>query len=311
MLPELIQGIRAQSKLSISQAISLIENQHEDGAELLSSLHQYTGKAHKIGITGPPGAGKSSLTDNLITTFRKMEKRVAVIAADPSSPFSGGAVLGDRIRMTSHHSDSQVFIRSMATRGGKGGLAMKTQEVGEILDAAQFDIIIYETVGVGQIELDVIQATDTVVVVLVPESGDEVQMLKAGLMEIGNIFVINKADRPGSNKLMITLKNFLSTLTIQDNTWNPQAIQTTATENKGTNELVELIQTHHTFNEKHGIQHQKLEERYKGRVMELIKNDLMQNFWNDSKHKQLQYELEMNHQDRKSPYNLANQLLSK
>ena len=216
MLPELIQGIRAQSKLSISQAISLIENNHEDGAEILSGLHQYTGKAHKIGITGPPGAGKSSLTDNLITSYRKMGKMVAVIAVDPSSPFSGGAVLGDRIRMMSHHSDSQVFIRSMATRGGQGGLAMKTQEVGEIFDAAQFDVIIYETVGVGQIELDVIQATDTVVVVLVPESGDEVQMLKAGLMEIGNIFVINKADRPGANKLMITLKNFLSTLTIQD-----------------------------------------------------------------------------------------------
>ena len=311
MLPELIQGIRAQSKLSISQAISLIENNHQDAAELLSDLHQYTGKAHKIGITGPPGAGKSSLTDNIITAYRKMGNRVAVIAADPTSPFSGGALLGDRIRMTSHHSDSQVFIRSMATRGGQGGLAMKTQEVGEIFDAAQFDIIIYETIGVGQIELDVIQATDTVIVVLVPESGDEVQMLKAGLMEIGNIFVINKADRPGANKLMITLKNFLSTLTIQDYTWLPQVIQTTAPENKGTAGLVELIQAHHTFNEKHGIQHQKLEERYKRRVMELIKNDLMQNFWNDSKHKQLQYELEMNHQDRKSPYNLANQLLDK
>ena len=311
MLPELIQGIRAQSKLSISQAISLLENQHESGAEFLSLLHPFTGRAHKIGITGPPGAGKSSLTDNLITTFRKMEKRVAVIAVDPSSSFSGGAVLGDRIRMTSHHSDSQVFIRSMATRGGQGGLAIKTQEVGEIFDAAQFDIIIYETIGVGQIELDVIQATDTVIVVLVPESGDEVQMLKAGLMEIGNIFVINKADRPGANKLMITLKNFLSTLTIQDYTWLPQVIQTTAPENKGTTGLVELIQAHHTFNEKHGIQHQKLEERYKCRVMELIKNDLMQKFWNDSKHKQLQYELEMNHQDRRSPFNLANQLLTK
>ena len=261
MLPELIQGIRAQSKLSISQAISLIENNHEDAAELLSGLHHYTGKAHKIGITGPPGAGKSSLTDNLITAYRKLGKRVAVIAADPSSPFSGGAVLGDRVRMTSHHSDSQVFIRSMATRGGQGGLAIKTQEVGEILDAAQFDVIIYETVGVGQIELDVIQATDTVVVVLVPESGDEVQMLKAGLMEIGNIFVINKADRPGANKLMITLKNFLSTLTIQDGSWMPQVIHTIATANEGTTELVELIEAHHTFNEKHGIQHQKLEER--------------------------------------------------
>ena len=209
MSSDLIQAIRNQSKLSISQAISLIENQSETGSKLLSNIFQYTGHAYRIGITGPPGAGKSSLTNNLISAFRNEDKTVAVIAVDPTSPFSGGAVLGDRIRMTTHHSDPNVFIRSMATRGGLGGLAMRTEEVGEIFDAAQFDIIIYETVGVGQIEVDIMKAADSVMVILMPESGDEVQMLKAGLMEIGNIFALNKSDRPGANKLMITLKNLV------------------------------------------------------------------------------------------------------
>ena len=309
MLPELIQGIRAQSKLSISQAISLIENNHEDAAELLSGLHQYTGKAHKIGITGPPGAGKSSLVDNLITAYRKLGKRVAVIAADPSSPFSGGAVLGDRVRMTSHHSDSQVFIRSMATRGGQGGLAIKTQEVGEILDAAQFDVIIYETVGVGQIELDVIQATDTVVVVLVPESGDEVQMLKAGLMEIGNIFAINKTDCPGANKLMITLKNLLSTLPVDEDTWQPEVINTIATEGKGTDCLLKSLRSHQSFNKSKGIQQQKYNNRYQQRVNVLISTKIQDKFWNKDKTDILESELQKGQHDRISPYLLAKKLL--
>ena len=233
MLPELIQGIRGQSRLSISQAISLIENNSEEGAKLLSEIFNDTGNAYRIGITGPPGAGKSSLTHKLISAFREKDKKVAVIAVDPTSPFSGGAVLGDRIRMTSHFSDPHVFVRSMATRGSQGGLALKTQEVGEIFDAAGYDIIIFETVGVGQIELDVIQATDSVVVVLVPESGDDVQMLKAGLMEIGNIFAINKADRPGANKLTITLKNFISTFSYEENKWLPEVVPTVATEGSG------------------------------------------------------------------------------
>ena len=244
MLSQLIKGIRAQSSLSISKAISLIESNRENGSQLLADLYEHTGNAYRIGITGSPGAGKSSLTHNLISAYRQKGDRVAVIAVDPTSPFSGGAVLGDRIRMTAHYSDPNVFVRSMATRGGQGGLALKTQEVGEIFDAAGFGVIIYETVGVGQIELDVMQATDTVVVVLVPESGDEVQMLKAGLMEIGNIFAINKADRPGANKLMITLKNLLSTVTYDADMWQPEVIHTIATEGKGIDDLLKSIRSH-------------------------------------------------------------------
>ena len=311
MLPELIQGIRGQSRLSISQAISLIENSSEEGAKLLSEIFNDTGNAYRIGITGPPGAGKSSLTHKLISTFREEDKKVAVIAVDPTSPFSGGAVLGDRIRMTSHFSDPHVFVRSMATRGSQGGLALKTQEVGEIFDAAGYDIIIFETVGVGQIELDVIQATDSVVVVLVPESGDDVQMLKAGLMEIGNIFAINKADRPGANKLAITLKNFLSTLSLEENKWLPEVVSTVATEGSGINELIEIIEKHKSFNLKHGIQKAKIDDRYKKRVIRIITDDLMDNFWTDNNCFELESELEKKYNQRKSPYGLAKQLLVK
>ena len=311
MLSELILGILAQSSLSISKAISLIESDREKGFQLLADLYEHTGNAYRIGITGPPGAGKSSLTHNLISAYRQKGDKVAVIAVDPTSPFSGGAVLGDRIRMTSHYSDPDVFVRSMATRGGQGGLALKTQEVGEIFDAAGFDVIIYETVGVGQIELDVIQATDTVVVVLVPESGDEVQMLKAGLMEIGNIFSINKADRPGANKLMITLQNFLATLSKDEDNWSPQVVHTVATEGKGTDELVSSIDSHRSFNEKQGIHKQKMEERYRQRITELITDDYVERFWDDTNCLKLKRELKKNHHDRTSPYDLAKQMLSK
>ena len=309
MLTELIQGIRAQSHLSISQSISLIERNEEEGSELLANLYEYTGNAYRIGITGPPGSGKSSITNNLISIYREIGHKVAVIAVDPTSPFSDGAVLGDRIRMTSHYSDPHVFIRSMATRGEQGGLALKTQEVGEVFDAAGFDIIIYETVGVGQIELDVMQATDTVVVVLVPDSGDEVQMLKAGLMEIGNIFSINKADHPGANKLMIILKKMLPAASNDDGHWIPPVIHTVATEGKGTDELANNIDSHRSFNKAQGVQKQKMEERYKCRITELITDDYIEKFWDDRNHSELQRELKKNHQDRISPYELAKKML--
>ena len=199
----------------------------------------------------------------------------------------------------------------MATRGGHGGLALKTQEVGEIFDAAGFDVIIYETVGVGQIELDVIQTTDTVVVILVPESGDEVQMLKAGLMEIGNIFAINKADNPGANKLMISLKNFLSTLSIDKGNWLPRVINTVATAGDGTDELVDSIDSHRIFNEKQGIQKQKMDERYKRKITELITDDYVEKFWDDANCIELQKELKKNHHNRTSPYDLVKKMLKR
>jgi len=235
---------------------------------------------------------------------------VAVIAIDPSSPFSDGAVLGDRIRMLNHHSDPNVFIRSMATRGSHGGLAAYAEDVALIFDAAKFDIIIYETVGVGQIELDVVQAADSIIVVLVPESGDEVQMLKAGLMEIGDVFAINKSDRMGANKLMITLKNILSVFSENKNIWNPEVIQTVATEGKGINKLLQSIYSHESFLKSGDIYNKKYQDRYKRRVNDFIKSDFMHTFWNKEKMSMLQLELQKEHVDRLSPFALFERLVN-
>ena len=197
----LVAGLRARRPAAVARAISLVENARPGFEQLLSSIHSSLGHARRIGITGPPGAGKSTLTEQLVQQFRAQSLTVAVVAVDPTSPFTGGALLGDRIRMESVALDPGVFIRSMATRGSLGGLATTTREVCDVLDAGGFDRILIETVGVGQSELDVARSADSTVLVLVPESGDGIQTLKSGIMEIGDIFVVNKADRPGADRL--------------------------------------------------------------------------------------------------------------
>jgi LAO/AO transport system kinase len=197
----LLQDFRAGRRVALTRAITLVENQRTGFRALLNDLHAELGHAHRIGITGPPGAGKSTLTAALIAHYRQQAETVGVIAVDPTSPFTGGALLGDRIRMNEISMDSGVFIRSMATRGSLGGLALTTTEVADVMDAYGFDRIIVETVGVGQSELDIAAAADSTVVVLVPESGDGIQAMKAGLMEAADLFVINKADRPGADRL--------------------------------------------------------------------------------------------------------------
>jgi LAO/AO transport system kinase len=197
----LLEDFRAGRRVALSRAISLVENERPGFDALLHELHGLLGRAHRIGITGPPGAGKSTLTAALIRSYRSRGERVAVIAVDPTSPFTGGALLGDRIRMNELSMDPEVFVRSMATRGSLGGLAMTTQEVADVMDAFGFDRIIIETVGVGQSELDIASTADSTVVVLVPESGDSIQAMKAGLMEAADLFVVNKSDRPGADRL--------------------------------------------------------------------------------------------------------------
>ena len=223
---------------AVARAISLIENEAPEGAALIGRVFANTGRAYLIGVTGPPGAGKSTLVDRLASEYRKAGRTVGIIAVDPTSPYSGGAILGDRVRMQAHANDDGVFIRSMATRGNLGGLSRATAEAALVLDAAGFDIVIIETVGVGQDEVDIVRTADVSIVTVVPGTGDEVQALKAGIMEIADIFVVNKADREGADRTAASVEAMLSLSTWSDGSWRPPILKTEATTGKGVPELV-------------------------------------------------------------------------
>lgn len=231
----------ARDPRAIARAISLIEDEAPEGAELVGRIFTHTGRAYLIGVTGPPGAGKSTLVDKLIGALRESGKTVGVLAVDPTSPFSGGAILGDRIRMQAHAEDASVFIRSMATRGHLGGLARTTAEAAIVLDAAGYDVIIIETVGVGQDEVDIVRTADVSLVTLVPGTGDEVQALKAGIMEIADIFVVNKADREGADRTAASIEMMLALDDAMAEGWRPPVLRTEATAGRGVSELLEMI----------------------------------------------------------------------
>jgi LAO/AO transport system kinase len=222
---------------AIARAISLIEDESQDGAELVRRIYSNTGRAYVVGVTGPPGAGKSTLVDRLAGEIRRNGRTVGIIAVDPTSPFTGGAILGDRLRMSSHSADPDVFIRSMATRGHLGGLAHATSDVALVLDAAGKDIVVIETVGVGQDEVDIVRTADISIVTLVPGTGDEVQALKAGIMEIGDIFVVNKADREGADRMVQAVAANLALQPYAPGAWRPPILKTEATTGKGVAEL--------------------------------------------------------------------------
>jgi GTPase len=231
---------------ALARAISLIEDEAPEGAELVRRIFAQTGRAYLIGITGAPGSGKSTLVDRLTAEIRAKSQTVGIVAVDPTSPFSGGAILGDRVRMQAHAGDAGVFIRSMATRGHLGGLARATSEVALVLDASGKDVVIIETVGVGQDEIDIVRTADVSVVTLVPGSGDEVQALKAGIMEIADIFVVNKADREGADRTVASIEANLSLQMFGPEDWRPPIVKTEATAGRGIADLLDAIERFRT-----------------------------------------------------------------
>jgi LAO/AO transport system kinase len=267
--------VRAGDVRAISRAITTIENHSAESEELLRQLFPHTGKAYLTGVTGAPGTGKSTLVDRLAAYHRKREDRVGVIAVDPTSPYSGGAILGDRIRMQGHASDTGVFIRSMATRGFLGGLARSTAEVALLLDAAGKRQVLIETVGVGQDEIDIVRLADCVLVVLVPGLGDDIQNMKAGLMEIGDIFVLNKADREGADRLEEQLHAMLSLVMPRDG-WHPPVLRTVATENRGVEELASTVDKFRKHFESSGQRRQKHIELWQNRLIEMLESRLLE-----------------------------------
>lgn len=243
MSPPLAQRVLAGDPRAMARAISLIEDESPAAADLICAIFGKTGRAYLVGVTGPPGAGKSTLVDRLIVEFRSLGQRVGVLAVDPTSPFTGGAVLGDRLRMQSHAEDPGVFIRSMATRGHLGGLARATGDAALVLDAAGIDLVLIETVGVGQDEVDVIRTADVSIVTLVPGAGDDVQALKAGIMEIADIFVVNKADRDGADRVAAEIDANLALHTFGPEEWRPPILKTVATTGKGVGDLASAVGT--------------------------------------------------------------------
>ncbi len=267
--------VRQGDVRAISRAITAIENHAAEAEELLRELFPATGNAYLTGITGAPGTGKSTLVDRLAAHYRQRNDRVGIVAVDPSSPYSGGAILGDRIRMQGHSSDSGVFIRSMATRGFLGGLARATAEVALLLDAAGKRQVLIETVGVGQDEIDIVRLADCVLVVLVPGLGDDIQNMKAGLMEIGDIFVLNKADREGADRLDEQLHAMLSLVMPRDG-WHPPVLRTVATENRGIGELAEAVAKFRKHFEASGERQKKHIEHWKNRLVEMLESRLLE-----------------------------------
>jgi LAO/AO transport system kinase len=339
---QLLRDFDAGKPAALARVVSIVENQRNGHEQLLAALHPRLGRARRIGITGPPGAGKSTLTTRLIAAWRDAGSRVGVVAVDPTSPFTGGALLGDRIRMESVALDPGVFIRSLATRGSLGGLSASTRVVGDVLDAFGFDRIVLETVGVGQSELDIARVADTTLVVLVPESGDSIQTLKAGLMEIADVFAVNKADRPGADRLrsdielMLGMRAGLSLRDVpahhgvdlaalnpgkaarraaagdQAARWIPPVVRTVAAQGEGVSELLDALDRHARYLETSGELQRRRRARWREQVVEVAENRLRRRVWGDPGIRAfIEAQLPAIESGVQSPFGIADELLER
>jgi LAO/AO transport system kinase len=269
----LVDRVLAGDVRAIARAISLIEDESPAGAALVRAVYPRTGRAFLVGVTGPPGAGKSTLVDRLTAETRRLGETVGIIAVDPTSPFTGGAILGDRLRMNAQSADPDVFIRSMATRGHLGGLARASSEVALVLDAAGKSLVIIETVGVGQDEVDIVRMADVSIVILVPGTGDDVQALKAGIMEIADIFVVNKADREGAERMVTAIESNLALQAYGEGEWRPPILKTEATTGRGIPELWTAVQAFRAHSE--GQRARRLKARNEFRLRELLSHHFL------------------------------------
>src|SRR5437016_6620655 len=269
-----VDRIRAGEVRALARAISVIEDNRPEAAPLLKALFPFSGKARVIGLTGSPGAGKSTLVDQLAREYRKQGRTLGIIAVDPTSPYTGGAILGDRIRMQAHHADSGIFIRSMATRGNLGGLARATTDVATALDASGKDVVLIETVGVGQDEIDIVRLADVTIVILVPGMGDDVQTIKAGIMEIGDVLVMNKGDRDGAERVEREIRA-LQSLAVRGDQWTPPIVKTVASEGKGIAVLAAAIASYESYLRKENLVLKRNIQNWQERLVEMLRDALL------------------------------------
>jgi LAO/AO transport system kinase len=305
-----IERLRSGDPRALARAISTVENRSPDAADLLKALFPHSGMARILGMTGAPGAGKSTLVDQLAKHYRREGKTLGIIAVDPTSPYTGGAILGDRIRMQDHHSDPGIYIRSMATRGSLGGLARTTADVATVLDASGKDLILIETVGVGQDEVDIVRVADITVVILVPGMGDDVQTIKAGIMEIADIFVINKSDRDGAENVEREIRA-MQTLASRQDGWTPPIVKTVATEGKGVEELAAAIAGYEAYLQKENLVQKHNIENWQGRLVEMLRDAMLERARHELGNGRVeQYAAEVA-EHKRDPYTLVEEIVRK